>query len=438
MSHRSRTHEPSGHDTLTGLYGADRARSRLLEWQQLSDQQGSHVHAALIELVRFDTVNLAYGEETGDSVLIEIGSRILRFASDEFEDGDWLVARMDGGSFLLATRERCSRERWQWLGEALAEAVAHPIVGPPGAGTLRIFPRVALLRALPGEGPDMVLDRLAQEASDARGKPGQRVRWADRNSQVIGLGSAQLESDLVGAMERGEISILFQPQFACANDIIIGAEALARWDHPTLGRIGAGALFAIAERADQTAQLSRHIAANALARGLEWPDHLKLSINVTPADVATPGFAREFIALVERSGFPADRLTVEITEEVLLGDLAVARDVLLDLKQAGISVALDDFGAGFCNFRYLKQLPLDVLKLDRAMVEDIVDRAEDRSILRAIIAMARALELSITVEGIESEGQAIIVQEEGADSYQGFLRSKPVTSAQIAKLAGSV
>ena len=207
---------------------------------------------------------------------------------------------------------------------------------------------------------------------------------------------------------------------------------MARWQHPGLGRIGAGALFSIAERADHVAHLSRHILTRALEAAADWPDGVRLSLNITPTDLAIGGFADEFSQLVANSGFAADRLTLEITEQVLLVNLEQAAEQLAKLTADGMRIALDDFGAGFCNFRYLKLLPLDYLKLDRAMVEGIESNAEDLTVLRGIVAMAKALGLDVIAEGIENEAQRRIIANEGCAYWQGFLRAAPMGVAEFA------
>jgi len=423
-------------DDLTGLAGADAARDMLENWQKEASSLGetAPVHAMLVGLGRFDAVNLAYGETAGDGALVSVAQRILHFAEDEFEQSEWLAARLGGGKFLLAAHEACSRERWQWLAEALADAIAHPIAQLDGGGTLRLWPRIALMRPVPGEGPALIFDRLAETLEQARVQQSRRVLWADGGLTVPGKRSAMVDADLLSAIDSDEIEILFQPQYALSDDRMIGAEALARWQHPELGRIGAGQLFAIAERTDHVAQLSRHIAKKSLQAAAEWSEDLHLSINVTPADLAAPSFADELLGLVKREGFSPERLTLEITEHVLIDDLHGCAETLTAIRDSGARIALDDFGAGFCNFRYLKLLPLDAIKLDRAMVEGIADDSRDLAVLRGIVAMAKSLELDVLVEGVESEAQRAIVAAEGADNYQGFLRAKPMSTAEFLTL----
>ncbi|MCB2045433.1 MAG: EAL domain-containing protein [Novosphingobium sp.] len=424
-------------DALTGLIGPEAAAVRLDGWDAKARESGriAPVHVMMLGLRRFETVNLAFGEEAGDSALVEVATRIQHFAQEELE-GDWLAARLSGGNFLLALNESCSRERWQWLAETLADLVARPILNTCSAGTMRLWPRIALVRAMPGEGADNLLARLAETLARTQRQAGSRVQWADGDMGLIGRSAQQMEADLLGALDRDEIEILYQPQYALPDDRLVGAEALARWQHPELGRIGASALFAIAERADHVAQLSHHIATRALAGAATWPEPLRLSLNITPADLAASSFANSIAAAVVEADFSPDRLTLEITEEALLTDLDRSASGLAKLRDIGIRIALDDFGAGFCNFRYLKLLPLHYLKLDRVMVDDIVDDPRDLAVFRAILTMAQALGLKVIAEGIENEDQRALIAREGCDYYQGFLRAQPMSAEDFAALTG--
>ncbi|WP_296678252.1 GGDEF domain-containing phosphodiesterase [Novosphingobium sp.] len=411
----------SARDAVTGLTGRDGAKARLAQW--LKD--GLQVHAMLLGLRRFDAVNLAYGSAAGDGALAEVALRLKHFAASEL-DGGWLIARSGGGQFLLLSAQPCSRESWQVAAAQLLDALARPIACL--GVTLRLSPRAALLRGLDSEDADSMLDRLGQALSRVMTQPGRRLLWADGEGARAGRSAAQLEVDLLGALDGGEIEVVYQPQFACADDRLVGGEALARWNHPQLGRIGAGALFSIAERADHVAQLSRHIARLAMSGAQRWPMDLRLSLNVTPNDLAEEAFAAEFMALAAACRFPLWRLTLEVTEQVLLADVIQAARSLESLAAGGARIALDDFGAGFCNFRYLKLLPLHKLKLDRSMVDGIAANPRDLAVLRGIVAMARALDLSVIAEGIESEAQRVLVAAEGCSAYQGFLRAQPLSA----------
>lgn len=432
------TMESETRDALTGLVDAVQAKARMARWLTAwRDEGGAPLHAMLIAVGRIDTVNLAYGATTGDSALVEISQRIVHFATDEFETADWYAARVAGGTFLLVARDTCSRERWQWFAEALADAIALPIIMPEEGSTVRLWPRVALMRAVEGDGPERILDQLATALQRAQEERGRRVAWVSGELAHVSVSNQQLEADMLAAIDRGEIEIVFQPQYEMATDRMIGAEALARWQHPQIGRLGANTLFTLAERTDHVAQLSRHIAERALALAGEWPGELTLSLNVTPADLAAATFPIDFLTLLGRNRFPPDRLVIEITEQVLLADLEEVSRALNPLKLAGVTIALDDFGAGYSNFRYLKLLPIDKLKLDRSMVEGIAENSRDLAVLRAITAMADALELKVTAEGVEDEAQHSVLREEGVEAYQGFLKSVPLSQEDFVALSSA-
>jgi EAL domain-containing protein (putative c-di-GMP-specific phosphodiesterase class I) len=250
-----------------------------------------------------------------------------------------------------------------------------------------------------------------------------------------GVSPGVLEADLLSALDRREIEVLFQPQFACDTGAVVGAEALARWQHPSLGEIGARDLFAVAERAALVAPLSRHVVARALEDAATWPDGLTLSLNITPEELGDPRFAADFAALIGRSDIAPERLMLEITEDLLLRNLPQAASALKALRGLGFRTALDDFGAGFCNFRYLRELPLDALKLDKAMVEGVPGDATALAVLRAIVGLAKALGLAVYAEGIEDEIQRAAITAEGCDYWQGFLRAQPMPSESVLALA---
>ncbi len=241
-------------------------------------------------------------------------------------------------------------------------------------------------------------------------------------------------SQLAEAIALGAVEVMFQPQYAAASGIVTGAEALVRWHHPQLGEIRGDELFRIAARVGMVRQLSDHVMDQALRAAARWPGHLRLSLNITAADLATPHFPDIVAAALCRSGFAPERLTLEITEQALVAELDQSAKRLQQLVDLGIRVALDDFGAGFCNFRYLKKLPLHYLKLDRSMIEDVADDRLDLEVLRGIVALATALDLSVVAEGVETEGQRAAIIREGCESWQGYLGARPMRAEEFAAL----
>lgn len=244
---------------------------------------------------------------------------------------------------------------------------------------------------------------------------------------LLANASEQLEQELQLALRLGQIEVRFQPQYSCADRCIVGAEALARWMHPVFGEIGARDLFELARKAGLADVLPQHVVALAIEEAGDWTPSLVLSLNITPKQLLGDGFVDWLDRKLDNAGLSPKQVTLEITEEILLDDLDLAARRLTLLRNMGLRISLDDFGAGFCNFDYLKRLPIDALKLDRSMVQGIASDDRDLAVLRAIVTLAGALRLDVVAEGIEDEEQCRAVAAEGCAYWQGFYGSQPLT-----------
>jgi EAL domain-containing protein (putative c-di-GMP-specific phosphodiesterase class I) len=228
------------------------------------------------------------------------------------------------------------------------------------------------------------------------------------------------------------ITLLFQPQIDPVSGDIVGAEALARWD----GAVSPEALFARAAAAGLSERLSRLIQRKALRTAAIWEGALKclhLSINLLPQDLARPGYDRWLLEEIEAAGIDPKRVTLEITENALIADCDAIAERLANLRAAGVRIAVDDFGTGYASLAYLTSLPLDILKIDRGLIADIVGGKRDRIVVKAMIAMARELELKVVVEGVESTAQLALVADWGCDLYQGFLGAGPLSETELTR-----
>ena len=393
------------------------------------------LHAMLIGLRRMPAVNATYGTAVGDAALEAMEQRLERQAA-RLSAGSALTLRLSGGDFLIAYAMAEERLGWQVMAERMLRVVSEPL--DVAGHRLRLTARAALAVAREGEGPVSLLDRLSAGLAQARESAADPVRWADRQSDHAPQSGYRLEQDIVQAIERDEITVLFQPQFAIETGKITGAEALARWQHPQYGEIGAGTLFALADKADFTRALSRHIRQRAMQHAARWTGPLaplRLSLNVTAEDLGEKGFAKRELAMLAEAGFNPRRLTLEMTEQALVPDLKRAAARFAALREAGVRIAVDDFGTGYSSLLYLKRLPLDYLKLDHAMTRDIGGAEADRIIVRSVIAMAKALNLKVIAEGVESDAQLAALRAEGCDYFQGFLRGRAMEAEVFAEFA---
>jgi len=238
------------------------------------------------------------------------------------------------------------------------------------------------------------------------------------------------------AIASDRIAIHFQPQIEIATGRIVAAEALARWD----GARTAQQLFERARRGGLVERLSRLAQRKALRIAGSWKaplSSLRLSINLLAEDLARDGYVGWLLKEIAEAGLAPERVTVEITESSLLADQALAGRRLSRLREAGIQVAVDDFGTGYASMAWLTSLPLDALKIDRGLIADLVDGKRDRIVVRAMIGLARELDLKVVVEGVETQEQLALLAEWGCDYYQGFLGAAPLDEDNFARFVAS-
>ncbi len=419
-------------EALAGARDAGSARRWLT--RRLVGEEAGPLHAMLIALNRFDMVNTAYGRTAGDALLRSAQKRIDDVVH-EVLGRDALIARMSGSTFVVAAT--APRVRIDLALERIAGELARPFVTGESIAVLGC--RIGLAEARADDSAATLLRRASEALAEARDSDSATMRVADSGADG-GAPIDRLAVDLNYAMERGEIGILFQPQVSVSSGAIVGVEALARWEHGVLGSIGAETLFAAAARADLEIGLSDHIQKLVLAQAAAWPAALagmRLALNLTAADIARPGFADLFLDRVDASGFPRTRLTLEITESGLIEDLGIASALLSVLRGAGCRIAIDDFGTGYSSLAYLKALPLDYLKIDKKLAQDITGSPRDRVVVRGVIDMARSLGLTVIAEGVETEAQLEALAKEGCQIYQGFLCSEAVSVSALTALVAN-
>ena len=414
-------------DPLTGLPDGAAARG----W--ISRRMADGMVVLLVAVSRFDAINAAFGRTTGDSVLQAVARRIERHVEPDVHRR--LVARVAGAEFAVLLSAPAGLAEGRFLAGQLVEAIARPFVS--GDHAITLASRAGVVASAPGDDVASLLRRASAALAEARAAENAPVRVLEEGAEQDSALGDRLAVDLRRALDQDEVEIRFQPQVSIAGGAIVGAEALARWRHPLLGELGAGTLFGVAERSDYLAQLSDHVQRKAIRAAADWPEALsglRLSVNITAADIVRPGFAAQFLAMVGESGFDPGRLTVEVTEDGLIEDLAAAARLLADLREGGLRVAIDDFGTGYSSLAYLKALPLDYLKIDKRLSDDISGSPRDRIVVRGVIDMARSLGLEVIAEGVESEAQLGLLAREGCTLYQGFLCAPPVTAEELAAL----
>jgi diguanylate cyclase (GGDEF)-like protein len=420
-------------DPMTGVRDGRAARVWIQRQLKLEGEGKPALVVLLLAVSRFDTINAAFGRPTGDAVLQAAARRIERLSDSDGRRR--LVARIAGAEFAILLAAPTSLGEGRFLAGQLVEAIGRPFMS--GDHVITLGSRVGVVASEDGEDAAGLLRRASAALAEAKSSEAGPVKVVDAGAASDSALGDQLEIDLRRALDQDEIEILFQPQVSVATRRIVGAEALARWRHPRFGELGAVTLFSVAERSDYLVQLSDHVQRKAVAAAAVWPEALaglRLSVNITAADIVRPGFAEQFITLVAETGFDPGRLTVEVTESGLIEDLGAAGNLLARLREGGLRVAIDDFGTGYSSLAYLKALPLDYLKIDKRLVEDISGSPRDQVVVRSVIDMARSLGLEVIAEGVETEEQLTLLAREGCNLFQGFLCSPPVDVETMARM----
>ncbi|HYI46892.1 MAG TPA: GGDEF domain-containing phosphodiesterase [Allosphingosinicella sp.] len=423
---------PAGRDPLTGLRDGRAARFWLAEALK-GTEDGAGPVALLLSVNRYDAINAAFGRATGDAVLQAAARRIERHV--EPDGRARLVSRMAGAEFAVLLAAPATLDEGRFLAGELIEAIGRPFAS--GDHVITLGGKAGLAAAQAGDDAAALLRRASAALAEAKTVDSPPVRVLEDGAEGATARGDRLEIDLRRALAQDEIEIRFQPQVSVTSGEIVGAEALARWNHPQYGELGATTLFGVAEGSDYLVQLSDHVQRKAIDAAAAWPaslEALRLSVNITAADMLRPGFAASFLALVAESGFDPGRLTVEVTESGLIEDLGAAAALLAELRGGGLRVAIDDFGTGYSSLAYLKALPLDYLKIDKRLSQDIAGSMRDRIVVRSVIDMARSLGLDVVAEGVETEEQLGLLAQEGCTLYQGFLCAPPVGTEELVTL----
>ncbi len=246
----------------------------------------------------------------------------------------------------------------------------------------------------------------------------------------------ELETAMQQAMERGEISLMFQPQAALEDGSIIGVEALMRWMHPELGAVPPDRFIPVAEETGKIVELGRWILEAACREVATWPGQLRLSVNVSPIQFELVDVVAEVKEALTRSGFPAHRLDIEITEGIFMSNARPVIDALEKLRAIGIGIALDDFGTGYSSLGYLGRLPVDKIKIDQSFVKRLPGDQQAGVIIRAVMMLSEALDKIVIAEGIETADQAWMLKMMGCKVGQGYHFGRPKTATEMHALLG--
>jgi EAL domain-containing protein (putative c-di-GMP-specific phosphodiesterase class I) len=245
-----------------------------------------------------------------------------------------------------------------------------------------------------------------------------------------------LELDLRRALQAGEFELFYQPLYNLGDERVTGCEALLRWRHPDRGMVSPADFIPLAEEIGLIVPLGEWVLRTACAEAAKWPDHVRLAVNLSPAQFRDRGLVRTVVSALAASGLPAQRLELEITESVLLQDNQANMQMLHDLKALGVRISMDDFGTGYSSLSYLRSFPFDKIKIDQTFVRDILEDSDAMAIIKAVLDLGASMGIVTTAEGVETLEQLNALRSQGCAEIQGYYISRPAPAAEIAKMLG--
>lgn len=435
LSARMREHElvhRAAHDSLTGLHNRYGLQTQL-ESLLARAAQGAHLAVISIDLDHFKDVNDTLGHEAGDELLCAASHRLRSCVP-----AGAVVARPGGDEFVVLVPGADGATAASVAGLALA-ALGRPFALRGGENRVGASAGIALFPEHGSQREELL--RCADIALFA-------AKGAGRNQHTLFTAEldraardrVQMQLELRQALVRGEFVLHFQPRVQPGDGRVLSAEALIRWQHPQRGLLYPGVFIEVAESCGLIDELGRWVLDAACAQAAAWRrDGLALqrvSVNISPRQLGSGELPALVVDVLERHRLPGSALELEVTESLLMNDPGEARAQLADLRRRGVTVALDDFGTGYSSMALLRQLPIDVMKVDRSFVVGLGVDDGAMAVTRAIVTLARSLRLHLVAEGVETEAQAEVLRSLGCDELQGYLFSRPVPAAEFERLAG--
>ncbi|HET7708933.1 MAG TPA: bifunctional diguanylate cyclase/phosphodiesterase [Sphingomicrobium sp.] len=416
-------------DALTGLLNRKGFADRMEILCAKASGAAARIVFTSLQVNRLKAVSDRHGYEVGDKL-----RRLIADAIVDCCDNQSLVARLSGDEFAVAFALPMERLiEAEQASEAILHGVTRPFEIDGKMLQVGAFAGLAHCDAANVRVADLL--RRADIAADhaTNGRVGRPI-WFDDAMERALLVHTEIEQGIRYGLEQQQFVPFFEPQVDLTTGKIVGFEVLARWKHPLSGLIGPDVFIPIAEEIGAIGRLSEQVFQSALLDARDWDPSIKISVNISPQQLTDGWLAERIVRLLTETGFPAERLVVEVTETSLFADIDLARSIASSLKNQGIRLALDDFGTGFSSLAHLRSLPFDMIKIDRSFVTNIHANKESAAIVRAVTTLASALNVPVCVEGIESEAANQAVLALGCTTGQGWYFGKPMPAEQAAQL----
>ena len=420
-------------DSLTGLPNRALMRQTLDEALRNAASRQKGCALFLIDLDRFKNVNDTLGHPIGDALLRQVAERLKSVMGDHGQ-----VGRLGGDEFKAVLPGTVDIGFLEPLARTLIEQVSRPYTIE--GHRVMIGASVGIAIGDPGRACADSLIRNADLALYAAKAAGRGKHCFYEPAMHSDLSNRQvLENDLRQAIDRGELWVAYQPIVRVAGEEICGFEALVRWNHPVRGPISPDKFIPLAEECGLIAGIGKWVLKNALLEAANWPDHVRVAVNLSPIQFNDPGIVNLVAQLLKETGVRSERLELEITEGVFLAEGDTTDVTFAGLKGLGVRLALDDFGTGYSSLGYLKKAPFDKIKIDQSFVRGAASATNRNSaIIRAIVTLADTLGMDTTAEGVETHDDLHLIRELGCSQVQGYIFGRPAAAADVRELANTV
>jgi diguanylate cyclase (GGDEF)-like protein/PAS domain S-box-containing protein len=430
----AQVHQLAYFDQLTALPNRSLFVKEATQVLEAACAQGMLGAAILLDLDKFKAINDNWGHRSGDAMLCEVARRLRACVPAEH-----LVARLHADEFVVLLRGLSQDEaEVAHRAEDLCRAVLRVLAAPLQVGARELYSSASMGIAVFG-GEVLGLEDLLARADLAMGQAkhdGRNTfRFFDEGLRSRQAEHAALEAALRHAVQRHELTLLYQPQID-ADGAVVGAEALCRWTHPERGPVSPAVFIALAEDNGSIYALGEWVLRTACTTLAQWGPGTPLAqavmaVNVSARQFHHPDFVRQVLGVLQDTGAAPERLKLELTESVVAQDIDAIVGKMGSLKALGVRFSLDDFGTGYSSLNYLKRLPLDQLKIDQSFVRDLLDDPNDAAIVRTVIALGTSLGLSVVAEGVETAAQRDVLSAAGCHIYQGYLFARPLSAQAL-------
>ena len=407
------------HDSLTGLPNRLQFRYHLEQAVARAKRHDTKIAVFGLDLDRFKNVNDTLGHATGDALLEEVAARLV----ETLRDSD-IVGRMGGDEFAVVAENIAVPEDAMTLAKRICDALGAPYMVNGHEITTSASVGIALgpIANHPVEilmkNADLALYRAKQDGRNT-------FRFFEPAMDAALQRRRRLEHDLRNAIRKNQLYLDYQPQFGLSEGQLTGYEALVRWWHPTEGEIPPSTFVPIAEETGLIVPLGEWILKTACTYALGWPSDTKLAVNLSPAQFKTQDVFDLVRRVLVETGLEPERLELEITESTILQNTDQVIETLSRLDQLGVSIAMDDFGTGYSSLSYLTRFPVKKIKIDRSFIDTLGTNEQTSAIVSSIVGLGQSLHVTITAEGVETEGQAAMLKRWGCDQVQGYYYGRP-------------